>query len=61
MSAKRISGIKVFQNVVRRLDDVVTCLVPIPMEDISNIITVSDMPDDPFKGIFGFVSSLILW
>lgn len=57
MLATPILGNKVLQHKVRRLSGIVTGLVPIPKDDISNVIASFDMPDDTFYKVFGFLGS----
>lgn len=42
-----------------RLHGFVTWLVPVPVEDISNVIAGFDMPDDTFNREFGLFGSVI--
>lgn len=59
MSTASIIGNKMLRDVVVSFGGIVKWLKPVPTDDVLNVITVSDRPNDPFNMEFGFVGSII--
>lgn len=56
MYVAQVSRDKVFRHVLRRLDGIVTSIVPVPKDDMSSTMACSDVLDDPLARLFWFVS-----
>lgn len=55
MSATPKLGNKMLRDVMKRIGSIVMLLVPVPIDDISDVIIRSNIPNDPFNRLFGFV------
>lgn len=58
--ATSLAKIRVFQDMAGSLDRIVTRLVPVPTDDISNVMGSSEIFDDPLIEVFGFFGSIFV-
>lgn len=61
MSTTPKSSNTLYQDIVKKLDAMVTGLLSGPTNDVLSVIGSSDMYDNPFNRVFGFLGSDIAW